>query len=808
MKIFLTFLITVLVFLFSACSSQYSGKKPPKAEEGRLDLGGWDFKRDGPIKLNGKWEFYWGKHLSPDEISEGKQKPNRTGYIAVPGSWNGFKTGDSTLSGEGFATYRLMVSLKESGKTAGSITEVLAETLTETLKKTIKRKDSEESGKAKRAGVLIQSKRFKESKESKKTKEMSKSTYSRSSMESSFYVESTISSGSKGSTESKKTEVKKRKHKFLALKLLDMATAYTVYVNGAVIASNGKVSPGRKGAEPEYWPHVIDFESPGDMLDIVIHVSNFHHRAGGIWETIKLGHETHIRGLRERRIAQELFLFGSLLIMSLYHISLFVFKRNDRSPLFFGIFCFLISFRSLLTGERYFLHFFPGINWELFSKFEYISFYLAVLFFAVFIYSLFKQDFHKIVLRAMLVLASLFSLSVIVTRAGYYSYGMQAYQIITLLISAYIIYTLFRAYLKKREGAGIFLQGFFIFFIAIINDILYQNQVINTGNFVPYGLFAFIFFQACIIAFRFSSAFFAVEDLSRDLQSTNDAYERFVPKQFLGYLGHKSILDVRLGDNVQKEMTILFADIRSFTTFSETMTPEENFKFLNAYLGRVGPIVSTMHGFIDKYIGDSIMALFPNSGEDAVRASIQMIQKLKEYNTQRVSRDQVPVEIGVGVHTGTLMLGTIGEKNRMDSTVIADAVNLASRIEGLTKVFGAKIIISEETLQQLEDPALYNYRYLGNIQVKGKTNYVVIYEIFDADSQETIEKKNRTKEIFESGIQLYFDQNFDDANNKFNQVLAVNADDSAAQYYLLHIRHYLEHGTPPNWHGAEIMKSK
>ncbi|MEG3972906.1 AAA family ATPase, partial [Microcoleus sp. T2B6] len=165
----------------------------------------------------------------------------------------------------------------------------------------------------------------------------------------------------------------------------------------------------------------------------------------------------------------------------------------------------------------------------------------------------------------------------------------------------------------------------------------------------------------------------------------NQAYERFVPNQFLQFLDKSSIIDVELGDQVQLEMSVLFSDIRDFTTLSETMTPKDNFRFINSYLSRMEPVINENNGFIDKYIGDAIMALFSGEANNAVKAGIAMLHCLVEYNQNRANSGYGPIQIGIGINTGTLMLGTVGGQNRMEGTVISDAVNLASRVESLTK---------------------------------------------------------------------------------------------------------------------------
>jgi two-component system sensor histidine kinase ChiS len=268
-----------------------------------------------------------------------------------------------------------------------------------------------------------------------------------------------------------------------------------------------------------------------------------------------------------------------------------------------------------------------------------------------------------------------------------------------------------------------------------------------------------------------------------ELSKINIAYGRFVPREFLEFLERKSIVDVQLGDQVHKDMTILFSDIRSFTTLSENMSPKENFDFLNEYLKRVGPVIRNHNGFIDKYIGDAVMALFPKDPDDALEAAIAMQHQVSLYNAEREAEGYPSIAIGVGLHTGSLMLGTIGEEQRMESTVIADAVNLASRMEGLTKVYGAGILISEQTLSQLNAPENYSHRFLGRVTVKGKKVAVAVFEVYEGDSDSVKRLKTQTLIEFERGVELYEQKQFAQAQLLFESLLKKNEQDKPARLY-------------------------
>ncbi|MBL0389477.1 AAA family ATPase [Tumebacillus sp. ITR2] len=263
----------------------------------------------------------------------------------------------------------------------------------------------------------------------------------------------------------------------------------------------------------------------------------------------------------------------------------------------------------------------------------------------------------------------------------------------------------------------------------------------------------------------------------------NEAYGRFVPHEFLRLLGKKSITDVEWGEHVEKDMTVMFADIRFFTALSEQMTPEENFFFLNGFLRRMEPVIKENGGFVDKYIGDSIMALFDKGADDSVRAGIAMLRKLHIYNEQRLNEGREMIRIGIGVNSGHLMLGTIGGYERMDSTVISDAVNVAARIEKLTKSYKVPLLISEHTRSRLKHPERYAMRPVDLVAVRGRTSAVTLYEVYEADPQDAFQSKQRLLPVYEQGYHAYWNDQWEEARACFASYLDSFPDDPVAQMY-------------------------
>jgi signal transduction histidine kinase/class 3 adenylate cyclase/DNA-binding NarL/FixJ family response regulator len=292
-----------------------------------------------------------------------------------------------------------------------------------------------------------------------------------------------------------------------------------------------------------------------------------------------------------------------------------------------------------------------------------------------------------------------------------------------------------------------------------------------------------------------------------NLYNINSAYLRFIPKEFIRALGHENIIDVKLGDHVQDEMTILFSDIRSFTTITENLSAEESFELLNEYLKHITPAISHNNGFIDKYIGDAVMALFHIKAEDAIKAAIEAQRNLTAYNEERKLKRKDEIHIGIGIHTGPLMMGTIGVEDRMDGTVISDAVNLASRLEELNKHYGTTLIVSQDTINRIGDLEKYNYRFLSRVLVKGKENPIRIYEIFDGDADHNKSMKLKTLPFFNEGIKEYYNRRFTQASVKFQEVLDIFPEDRTTQILLQQSAKYMVKGVPDNWDGVDVVNN-
>jgi signal transduction histidine kinase/class 3 adenylate cyclase/ActR/RegA family two-component response regulator len=292
-----------------------------------------------------------------------------------------------------------------------------------------------------------------------------------------------------------------------------------------------------------------------------------------------------------------------------------------------------------------------------------------------------------------------------------------------------------------------------------------------------------------------------------NLHNINRVTNRFVPTQFLQSIGKSSIMEVKLGDYANLNVTVFFSDIRKYTRISESMSPEDNFRFIQAYVGRMGPIIHQHTGFINQYMGDAIMAIFPEQTYHSLDAAIHMQKKILEYNKERIETGREPISVGMGLHYGSLTMGIIGDENRSEPSTIADTVNIAARIEQLTKYYGAQILLSEKSYNNLPDPHRYSIRYLGNVQVKGKKESLKVFECFDGDDEKMIQLKMETLTDFDLGLKQFYNKDFLEAALVFKKILKLNKDDRVIQHFYNLAAKFSHEGVPDNWSGIEMTGS-
>ena len=370
-----------------------------------------------------------------------------------------------------------------------------------------------------------------------------------------------------------------------------------------------------------------------------------------------------------------------------------------------------------------------------------------------------------------------------------------------------IYFIIFRLFFAKNAQAFIFAISACILSLGFILGSIFGSKVLLASIGILVAAFIGLAYR---YRFNEEEKIKALNERATQLRQINLASAKFVPSAFLHFLGKKNILDAHLGDYIEKQVNVLFLDIRDFTSLSEKMTPEENFRFINAFHRRMGPVISNHRGFVMQYLGDGIMAIFPENAVEPLQAAIEVQSTLQKYNEERTARGRVAIHTGIGIHSGPLIMGIVGDQQRLDAATISDTVNTASRIENLTKHFNANILLSEESYKKIRSRSadVFHFRFLGRFQFKGKEVPIGIYECFNGDLPQVIEKKINSSPFFEEAIALYFSRQFSESEAAFEKILTSNPEDKAARLYRDRSNQYLIHGVPDDWKGVEVMTFK
>lgn len=318
-----------------------------------------------------------------------------------------------------------------------------------------------------------------------------------------------------------------------------------------------------------------------------------------------------------------------------------------------------------------------------------------------------------------------------------------------------------------------------IIFISVLDEVMDKVKAFSIGG-VDYVTKPF---QVEEVLARVETHL-TIQRTKNELERVNAAYERFVPHDILNLLKKGHITETGLSNNVEQEMTIMFVYVRAFHQLSQQMTPYQTFAFVNSYLSRACPVIRHHSGFIASYIGEAVMALFPHSPDDAVHAALAMFEEVVQYNILRNAEGNSPISIGIGLHTDVLRLGIIGEPQRLQTTIISEAVNVAASMERLTKHYGVSIVMSSPMYERLSDSAHYDTRMLDLVQVKGKPKTITALELLISEYDDTVPIKRETREMFEMGVKRYYQKDFTKAIEHFERVIQKNPQDMAARRYL------------------------
>ncbi|MFD1887406.1 HAMP domain-containing protein [Paenibacillus wenxiniae] len=301
---------------------------------------------------------------------------------------------------------------------------------------------------------------------------------------------------------------------------------------------------------------------------------------------------------------------------------------------------------------------------------------------------------------------------------------------------------------------------------------------------------------------QFNTMAAQIEQQISSMKLLSQSYYRFVPRSFLDFLDKKDLTEVQLGNQVQKEMSMMICSIRSFYRYTKGMDPSQIFNLINLFLGSAGPRIRHAGGIVNDYADASLFSLFPRWTEDALAAALSIRQRVNEVNIDYAERGERLLDVGVVIHRGSLLLGVVGEEERMSNAVISEDVNVVFELEHISEQLGINILLTDEVYRALEHPHEHGIRDLGHIQSGPDDDHVMhLYELYDGDPEHQRLLKQRTAASFEQGIQLFRDGRFLEARGLFLQIVRQNGSDQAARMYFYLSDEYYSRGADDDWKG-------
>ncbi|MCR5189674.1 MAG: adenylate/guanylate cyclase domain-containing protein [Treponema sp.] len=512
-----------------------------------------------------------------------------------------------------------------------------------------------------------------------------------------------------------------------------------VFVNGDPFAMINKDPYSRHPSKIK--PIYCSFEpDKNGEVEIVFLVSNYFYRKSGLWDAIYFGPQKNIFRLNTIIMAFNTIIMGVLVFIFLLNLFQFFINRKRKEYLYLSLISIICALRISTASYASLAYLFPIMIGEVKIKLEFLMLWavpVCILQMLTLIYPVKTQYigfkwFKEKYIRYTIIFGNIAMGLASVFLPAYFSNRLVMPLQIGLGVTAIYIMTLVVInVVRKSRHCNYYLASCFTLLIGGIVDIIYSNtKSLLPISLLPFFIAIFIFIQIFLLATIQNDIYKETESISINLQKLNEAYLRFVPREFLKLLSKDSITKIELGDHSSIEMTIMFSKLNIYS-INNTMTPEEHFSIFNDYLKTISPIITIHNGFVSKFLSGGFMALFPKSEVDSIKSALQIISYSDEmnkiYNNQKHMIKIVP---RIGIHYGKMIIGTIGEENRLDDTVISDTVNTVSRIESVCENLDKQLIISHSLHERLPntEEKFFNLTELEAMTVKGKQKPLQLYE--------------------------------------------------------------------------------
>jgi len=477
--------------------------------------------------------------------------------------------------------------------------------------------------------------------------------------------------------------------------------------------------------------------------EIVVFITNYYYRKSGLWDGVFIGPPESIMRMNTVLMGFYTIITGILIFIGLMNIIQFLISKRQAQYVYLGITAIVFALRVATAGYCSLGIIFPQISHELKLKLEYMVLWVVPICILQQLYTLYpsKKGYilfpwlkEKIFRFIILLPSALLGIASLVLPAVYSNRLIPSMQITMGIVCICVITKVISGIINRRKHIIFYLISCSALIIGGAADVAYTySRVIIPMSIFPFFLVVFIFIQIILLAIYQNDIYKDTIKISKELQSLNEAYLRFVPKEFLKLLNKDSITKIELGDFSRIEMSIIYSKvhIRKNDDVDSEILPEIHFRIFNEYLQEIAPVIKANNGFVSKFLSGGFMALFPYSESDTLKTAVQIMNVVSDLN-KKYESEKIEIVPRIGIHYGKMIIGTIGEKNRMDDTVISDTVNTSARIESVCEKLDKNIIISH-SIEERIDVSLFPEVILNEldaISVKGKEKPLKLYECF------------------------------------------------------------------------------
>lgn len=497
-------------------------------------------------------------------------------------------------------------------------------------------------------------------------------------------------------------------------------TAGKIFADDKLIYQCGQPAENWEETKSEQYCDKAVFKTDTNgNVTLTIYISNNFYRKGGFRGKFTLSENTVYAQNSRRQLCAYSIFTGLLLLMILYCLLLSI-QKKDISSFYLALLIFGIFSRLITAVFPLLKAVFADIPFATILRLEYMALFVIPASQSLYFDSLNKKIFNHIpakLLAAPSLIFFVLDFMLPIRFANRLVPFMQAY---TFAIIGIDVVLFFIRIIKDKDFISIMaIVSLIIIALGTTNDILiiHHTYILGRAKLLGLSFVVYAFFQIIVLAYIQDRNYRKVVELNKQLVETNIAYYRFVPKEFLELLSKKDITEVSLGEYRVAKMAVLSADIRNFTATSEKLAPIQVFDMLNSYLRRVAPLIRKFGGLIEKYLGDGIIAIFPESAESAVNCAIAMQEEMIELRKEFEERNMPSIKIGIGVHYGNVVIGTGGDNERMTEISLSEDIDIAIKTEAATKLYQKPILITKQTMNQAQN----ELRELGkNIDFSGK----------------------------------------------------------------------------------------